>query len=102
MPYIKPERRPDLDPILQKLWYVITIKDGKVRTLNEVKGDINYSMTKLLITALAQFGTRYHILSAVKGIPADVRDEFHDRFMRPYENIKIKENGVVHPLEVSE
>ena len=100
MPYIKPERRPDLDPTLQKLWNVL-IKDvfkGKDKTLDQIKGDVNYCFTKILVTMLAKFGARYHILSNIEAIPKDVEKEFHEQFMKPYEKRKKEENGEVKPL----
>lgn len=108
MPYIKPERRPDLDPLLQAVWDTI-MKPTAVesesgqkipKTLDEIKGDLNYCMTKFLVTALARFGTRYHTLSNIKAIPKDVLDEFCDQFMKPYEKKKREENGKVEPLKV--
>lgn len=109
MPYIKFERRPDLDPILQDLWNELVyeaIGKGsksifkKNKTLDQIKGDVNYCFTKILITMLKKFGTRYHVLSNLRAIPQDVHDEFEEQFMRPYEDRKKAENGEVLPLEV--
>ena len=102
MPYIKPERRPDLDPILQGLWNELSTQRINVphaKTLDEMKGDVNYCFTKILVTMLKKFGVRYHNLSNIHAIPIDVADEFKDVFMRPYEDKKKAENGEVEPLE---
>jgi len=103
VPYIKPERRPDLDPSLQKLWDSIFVSSSSCdfeKPLDKVKGDINYCMTKLLVTLKAKYGERYHVLSAIAGIARDVEQEFRDIHMRPYEDKKRKENGDVEPLRV--
>jgi len=107
MPYIKPERRSDLDPFLQNLWDVLikknmnaVLSDGEEKTLDEIKGDINYCMTKLLVTLLAKYGIRYHTLSAIVGIPSDVEHEFRRIYMNTYEDEKIGESGEIQPLEV--
>jgi len=70
------------------------------KTLDDVKGDVNYCMTKLLVTLKVKFGERYHILSNIKAIPKDVLDEFNRRHMNPYEDRKIDDNGDVEPLVV--
>jgi len=103
MPYIKQERRPDLDPILQKLWDVLNINfdiSVKEKTLGAMKGDVNYCFTKILVTMLKKFGRRYHVLSNIRAIPQDVHDEFEEQFMRPYEDKKKTENGEITPLEL--
>ena len=102
MPYIKSVRRPDLDPTLQELWNII-IKDvfkGQDKTLDQIKGDVNYCFTKILVTMLEKFGTRYHILSNTHAIPVDVANEFERIFMGPYEEKKREENGEIEPLKV--
>lgn len=57
-------------------------------------------MTKLLVSLLEKYGTRYHNLSNIHAIPVDVADEFKDQFMQPYEGRKKAENGPVTPLNV--
>lgn len=107
MPYIKPVRRPDLDPTLQLLWDRLVESniepkhcDEIPKTLDSMKGDVNYCFTKILVTMLKKFGTRYHTLSNIRAIPADVYDEFTKQFMRPYEDKKKAENGEVEPLKL--
>jgi len=113
VPYIKEERRPDLDPTLQELWNILIRRkiEEKVshfeptewseeKTLDEIKGDVNYCMTKLLVTMLKKFGKGYANLSNIRAIPQDVHDEFEEQFMKPYEKKKREENGEVLPLAV--
>lgn len=110
MPYIKEKRRRKLDPILQELWDTVSVKPTEKRglvgmeekTLDEMKGDVNYCFTKILVTMLAKFRTRYHVLSNIKAIPKDVADEFKRQFMHPYEDEKKLESGEVTPLRIQE
>lgn len=95
IPYIKQGNRPELDNHLQKLWEELNKGNP---TLDEVKGKVNYCFTKILITLLKKYGTRYHTLSNIKAIAQDVVDEFGRQYMEPYEDEKIKENGKVQPL----
>jgi len=103
VPYIKQLLRNEYDSVLQELWERIVprqAEDVKPITLDDIKGDINYCMTKLLVTLKAKYGERYHILSTIAGIARDVEQEFRDVHMRPYEDRKRKENGDVKPLNV--
>jgi len=88
-----------LDPSLQNLWNALFREE---KTLDQVKGDVNYCFTKVLITLLEKFGTRYHVLSNIRAIPRDVEDEFVKIFMNPYEGKKKRENGEVLPLKIKE
>jgi len=79
------------------------VEDGFVirnPTLKEVKGDVNYCFTKILITLLKKYGVGYANLSNIHAIAVDVANEFEHQFMRPYEDKKKKENGEVEPLKV--
>lgn len=103
MPYIKQKRRPDLDPILQKLWdELVTSKIHLFRnnTLDEMKGDVNYCFTKILVTMLVHFGSHYYSLSNIRAIAQDVADEFEKQFMSPYEEKKKAENGEIKSLNL--
>lgn len=103
MPYIKPERRKELNPILQRLWdEIVLVRDAKeenyTKTLDEIKGEVNYCFTKILVSMLDRYGTRYHILSSIHGVVVDAGDEFARIFMAPYEDEKRAESGEVKPL----
>jgi len=70
------------------------------KTLDQIKGDVNYCMTKLLVTLKEKYGESYTVLSAIVGIPRDVEAEFRKKHMRRYEDKKEKENGTILPLKV--
>lgn len=98
MPYINHARRRGLDPALQKLWDCIF--DDVAKPLDEVKGDVNYCFTKILVTLLEKYGARYHTLSNIRAIPMDVAEEFHAQYMRPYEDAKKLLYDGVEPLKI--
>jgi hypothetical protein len=66
MPYIKPARRPSLDPII----------DGLIKRLKEidcVKGDVNYAVTRIAVECLNEHG--YHSISDCISVLRDAADE---------------------------
>lgn len=98
MPYIKQERRKDFDPILKELCHELLNRE--VVKLEDVKGQVNYCFTKILVTLLERYKVGYKNLSAIHSIAVDVANEFRREYLEPYEDIKIKENGIVKPLKV--
>lgn len=92
MPYIKPERRKELD-------------DGVFRLATDLhgsgndKGDLNYVITSLIHYHLKHVGIRYSTLSDITGVLNDVKVEFERRIVAPYEDKKIAENGNIKILE---
>lgn len=97
LPYIKRIKREPLDPILQQLWN--TLKKNN-ETLDDMKGDVNYCFTKILVTMLEKFGFSYAHISNIAAIPADVWDEFKAAIMRPYEVRKKNWNGEIKHLVI--
>ena len=87
MPYIDRPKRPALDEAIEPL--------VKKIALGRDKGEMNYVFTRLCLAWLRQRGVSYNSLSDVKAVLDDVRTEFHDRHMRPYEDKKRAENGDV-------
>ena len=87
MPYINRSDRPALDEALESVLKKIA--------LGRSKGEMNYMITRMVLAWLRQQGQSYDSLSNVKAVLDDVRREFHDRYMRPYEDKKRAENGDV-------
>jgi hypothetical protein len=84
MPYIKPARRPSLDPII----------DGLIKRLKEidcVKGDVNYAVTRIAVECLNEHG--YHSISDCISVLRDAADEIQRRLLGPYEDTAIIRNG---------
>lgn len=87
MPYIDRAKRLALDAAIEPLVRKIA--------LGRDKGEMNYVITRLCLAWLRQRGSNYNAMSDVKAVLNDVRDEFNDRYVRPYEDKKRAENGDV-------
>lgn len=87
MPYVERTKRPSLDEAIEPMLKKIA--------LGRSKGEINYVITRMVLAWLRQKGQSYDAISDVKAVLDDVRSEFHDKVMRPYEDRKKAENGDV-------
>ena len=82
MPYIKPEKRELIDPHI----------DALVDTLGD-EGGLNYVITRIVAKYLVAMGVRYDSINTVAGVLQKVAAEFDARVTRPYEELKIFQNG---------
>lgn len=87
MPYIKPEKRPDIDTVLDPL-----IARIKALPMEEQDGSINYAITRLLKQVYQQ---KYFHFNRALGVLSAITHEFYRRIVGPYEDTKIKEYGDV-------
>ena len=87
MPYIKPENRKKYDTILKELVSIL-----KTLPPEEVDGEINYVVTKIL---KGVYPLRYYHINKAIGVLECAKLEFYRRVAAPYEDIKIKESGDV-------
>ena len=60
-------------------------------------GELNYSITKLLIEYTQREGRSYTTFSSLFGVLHDVSAEFYRRVVVPYEDEKCAANGDVYP-----
>lgn len=60
-------------------------------------GELNYTITKLLLNYLQRKGTSYAVINEIMGVLSCVGREFYRRHAAPYEDQKIDENGDVFP-----
>ncbi len=81
MPYIKPEDRKIL-------------ADGAAP---DNAGELNYTLTKILLNYLQKKGKSYGVINEIIGVVNCVGLEFYRRHAAPYEDEKIIENGDVLP-----
>jgi len=74
------------------------ISKQRKETIIEPKnsGELNYMVTKLLITYLKNNKINYQVCNDIVGALDNAKDEFRRRIQHPYENNKIKENGDVY------
>lgn len=87
MPYIRPERRTKYDEVLAELTSIL-----KTLPVEEVDGEINYVVTKILKEV---YPLRYYHLNRAVGVLECIKQEYYRRVAAPYEDTKIKESGDV-------
>ena len=87
IPYIKQERRSDLDGPIDEIVGIIVKSD-----VREQDGQLNYVVFRLL-KGIYQEG--YFNYNRALGVLSAVEKEFYRRRVAPYEDKKIKENGDV-------
>jgi ribosomal protein S3AE len=85
LPYIKSEKRKKYEKIIQELVSIL-----KSLPPEEVDGDLNYVVTKLLKEV---YPLRYYHINKAVGVLECVKLEFYRRVAAPYEDLKIKESG---------
>jgi hypothetical protein len=86
MPYIKKERRKDLNPLMKRL-------KAELASANE--GDLNYVITSLVHAWIQGDAENYTAYNAAIGALECAKLELYRRRVAAYEDEKIKENGDV-------
>jgi len=94
MPYIKKDLRPFFEPIVEQYidQIIAGVDAGKISE-KDVSGIITFAVFKL-IRRFYQNGGWYDKMDAIK-VCESARTEFLRRFVYPYEDKKIEENGDV-------
>lgn len=87
MPYIKQGQREDLNEAISNLSDVLNGTDP---------GEINYTITKILLGTLGYRSMHYHDVNMMVGVLECVKLELYRRLAAPYEDKKIEENGDVY------
>ena len=82
MPYIKQDRREEIDPTILKFC------PGNA-------GDLNYVVTVMIDNFINWKGETYENLNSMIGALECCKQEYYRRIIAPYEDEKIKENGDV-------
>ena len=83
MPYIKQSERLDIDFCLSDI----------EECLNST-GELNYAITRLLLKYVERMGgPSYSVYNAANGTLGNVDKEFYRRYVAPYEDKKMLENG---------
>jgi hypothetical protein len=84
MPYIHESSREAIDPFITPL----------AEQLHS-PGDLNYAITRLFMQWLLDKGIDYGNINSVAGVLQKAMAEFDERVTRPYEDLKLKQNGDV-------
>lgn len=82
MPYIKQERREQVQP--------------KVDNYSTTSGELNFQITSLLLEYIKYNGKQYQQINDVIGALEGAKLEFYRRFAAKYEDKKAEENGDVY------
>lgn len=85
MPYIAQDKRKELDEFLNN------VVDQQLSV-----GELNYVITKLLLSFVNRNGLRYDICNSLLGVLECAKLELYRRLVGPYEDAKISENGDVY------
>lgn len=93
MPYIKLERRKELDPAIDELAEKLLMHG-----YNNM-GDFNYAISKLIHEYIIAAGLRYTNLNEIVGMLECCKAEFIRTVVSPYEDEKAKENSSVSDLD---
>lgn len=88
MPYVKLARREIFYNDLMGLL-------GCMESIEMTEGDLNYLITRIIHQWLEQSGTCYRTLNTIVGVLESAKQEFYRRWVVPYEDKKIEENGDV-------
>ena len=82
MPYIKAEVRKRINLQLTKVE-------------PETIGELNYTITAVILRYLRREGISYDRLNAILGVLAAIKQEFYRRVVVDFEDMKMEENGDV-------
>lgn len=85
MPHIKQEKRPAIKALLQPL-----IEHLKKEPLEEIDGELNYAIARLLI---GLYTPKYFNYSRAMGVLETTGHEFYRCVVAPYEEKAIERNG---------
>jgi hypothetical protein len=88
MPYIKPEDRPKFKAAAQYLGMQA-----------KCAGDLNYLISVITHTYLAEKGTKYANINEVIGALECCKLELYRAVAAPYEDTKVEENGAVGVIQ---
>jgi len=95
MPYIKQSQRDDWKIILYDL--INQLNDVKMIHPEDFAGNLNYVFSKTLKEVATKrnvaFKPGYRFYNEIMGVLDCVKMEFYRRYVAPYEDTKIKENG---------
>ncbi|KKW19824.1 MAG: hypothetical protein UY63_C0005G0007 [Parcubacteria group bacterium GW2011_GWA2_51_10] len=87
MPYIKKDKRPSIDQLVNPL-----IKHFKDLPLEDQDGSLNYAITKILKEV---YPKKYFHVNRALGMLSAIALEYYRKVVGPYEDTKIAENGDV-------
>jgi hypothetical protein len=97
MPYIAPELRRELDPLIDMLADRLAAQAEAAEYDGAFTGLLNYTCTRLALAVVRRrFGRlRYWLIAALTGVFHNIATEFYRRVAIPYEDRQMAQNGDV-------
>jgi hypothetical protein len=97
MPYIAPELRRELDPLIEALADRLAAQTEAAGYDGAFTGLINYTCTRLSLAVVRRRfgGLRYWLIAALTGVFHNMASEFYRRLAVPYEDRQITKSGDV-------
>ena len=89
VPYIDPEKRTDLDPLIDRL------TDEILKGESAWEGNLNYAISRLSNNIVLRRGKSYRLFNKLLGVMECVKQEVYRRLVAPYERYKMWNNGDV-------
>ena len=89
MPYIKEEKREELDPCIDNL--IRCLDPEKDLIIDNILGDINYTFSRILGGLMGS--PSYNKIAMITGVLENIKQEFYRRVGVSLEEKKIRENG---------
>lgn len=86
MPYITQAKREALNPAIEKLTRTLAVNYF-------VDGDLNYTITKIILSAMEFHGEKYSVYNTLIGVLECAKQELYRKKIAAYEETKIEQNG---------
>jgi len=101
MPYIAPELRQDLDPLIDALADRIATQARAAGYDGAFTGLLNYTCTRLALAVVRRLfgGLRYWLIASLTGVFSNISAEFYRRLAVPYEDRQMAQSGDVDLFE---
>ncbi len=97
MPYIAPELRRELDPLIDVLAERLAAQAQAAGYDGAFTGLLNYTCTRLALAVVRRRfgGLRYWLIAALTGVFHNLAQEFYRRVAVPYEDRQLAKTGDV-------
>ena len=97
MPYIAPELRQELDPLIDTLAERLAAQAEAANYDGAFTGVLNYACTRLALAVVRRRfgGLRYWLIAALTGVFHNLAAEFYRRLAVPYEDRQMALSGDV-------
>lgn len=101
MPYIAPELRQELDPLIDAIAHRLAAQAQGAGYDGAFTGLLNYTCTRLALAVVQRRfgGLRYWLIAALTGVFHNVAQEFYRRVAVPYEDRQMTQSGDVDLFE---